>query len=224
MNTNYLKQFEKYYNGEMEPEEKAAFEEALAASPEMNASYREYLSIYDALADKDMLDLRIKLKEIREESNRMSDRDFLSIRYNWVWVAALIVVILGISVVTSALIRDSDVKRQQAAERSLAELYAYSDLNAELMRYEQRDFNFKLQSPVDSIFISRHTPLNFQWTVDSTDPLLLELINWRGIIIFTSEKPVVSPYHVDRELPPGLLAYRFRTDSAAYCIGFLFLR
>jgi hypothetical protein len=224
MNTKYLQQFERYYNGEMGPEEKASFENSLSESPEMNASFKEYLGIYEALSDRDTLDLRIKLKELRDERARMNNNNFFIQKYNWLWVAALITVILGITVVTSLMIGRAEWRKQMAAEVKLEDISEYSDLNRELMRYAQRDNDFKLESPGDSVFINRNTVLNFKWTVNSTDNLLLELINWHGDIIYSSGKPVISPYRVNMKLPPGILAYRFRTDTEAYLIGFLFLK
>jgi len=70
MNTKNIRQFEKYYNDEMGPEEKASFEKLLSEDLALSAAFKEYLSIYEALNDRDTLDLRIKLKEIREENAR----------------------------------------------------------------------------------------------------------------------------------------------------------
>jgi hypothetical protein len=225
MNAKYLKQFEKYYNGEMEPAERASFEESLSRNPELDASFKEYLSIYDAIGDRDMLDLRIKLREIREELDRDRNRpDFFRHSYNWLWMAALITIIVSFTTIVSLLIAKVEWKNQVATELNTVDIHEYGALDRELMKFEQRNMDFNLESPKDSIFFSRKDPLLFQWTVNSTDPLILELIDWEGKIIFSSGKPALSPYLVKMQLPGGILVYRFRTDKEAYYIGFLFLK
>jgi len=225
MNTQYLKQFENYYNDEMGPEDKALFEKSLSQNPELNASFKEYLSIYEAIGDQDTLDLRIKLKEIREESARNKNgSDFFRHNYNWLWMAALITIIISFTIITSLLIARVDWNQQVATELNAVDIQEYSALDRELMKFEQRNMDFKLESPGDSIFFSRKDPLLFKWTVNSTNPLILELIDWEGKIVFSSGKPAISPYLVKKNLPGGILVYRFRTKTEAYYIGFLFLK
>jgi hypothetical protein len=225
MNTKYFNQFERYYNGEMEPGEKASFEEALAQNPELNAAFKEYLSIYDAISDKDMIDLRIKLREIREEAARDRNKpDFFRHSYNWLWMAALITIILSFTVIVSLLIARVDWKEQLVSEFNTVDTQEYSSLDRELMKFGKRNMDFKLESPDDSLFFNRKDPLLFKWTVNSMNPLILELIDREGNIVFSSGKPALSPYVVNKRLPPGILVYRFRTDTEAYYIGFLFLK
>jgi hypothetical protein len=224
MNTKYFNQFERYYNGEMQPGEKASFEEALAQNPELNAAFKEYLSIYDAISDKDMIDLRIKLREIREEAARDRNKpDFFRHGYNWLWMAALITIILSFTLIVSLLIARVDLKEQLVSEFNTVDTQEYSSLDRELMKFGKR-MDFKLESPDDSLFFNRKDPLLFKWTVNSMNPLILELIDREGNIVFSSGKPALSPYVVNKRLPPGILVYRFRTDTEAYYIGFLFLK
>jgi len=225
MNTKYFNQFERYYNGEMEPGEKVSFEEALAQNPELNAAFKENLSIYDAISDKDMIDLRIKLREIREEAARDRNKpDFFRHSYNWLWMAALITIILSFTVIVSLLIARVDWKEQLVSEFNTVDTQEYSSLDRELMKFGKRNMDFKLESPDDSLFFNRKDPLLFKWTVNSMNPLILELIDREGNIVFSSGKPALSPYVVNKRLPPGILVYRFRTDTEAYYIGFLFLK
>jgi len=225
MKTQYLKQFEKYYNGEMDPEEKASFENSILQDPELNSSFQEYLSIYDAIRDQDTLDLRTKLKEIREERARNKNRpDFFSHGYNWLWMAALLTIIISFTVIISLLITKIEWNDQVASELNSVEVLEYSALNRELMKFEQRNMDFKLESPKDSFSFNSKDDLLFKWTVDSVNPLILELIDWEGRIVFSSGKPAISPYLIKKKLPGGILVYRFRTDTEAYYIGFLFLK
>jgi len=225
MNTKYFKQFEKYCNGEMEPEEKASFEKSLSQNPELNAHYKEYLSIYEAIGDQEALDLRVKLKELRSERNRNSNgADFIMGSRNWLWLAALITIIISFTVIVSLLITKADWKDQTTSEIKSIEINDYSALNRELIKFKQRKTNFMLESPKDSIFHNRKDPILFQWTVDSANLLILDLINWEGKIVFSSGEPVVSPYLVKKKLPEGILVYRFRSETESYYLGFLLLK
>lgn len=225
MNTKYLKQFERYFHDEMDPGEKTSFEEALSKDLELSNAYKEYLSIYDALSDHELLDLRIKLKEIRDENSRKKDNpDFFRHGYNWLWMAALITIIISFTVIVSLLITRNEPEEQIATVLSTVEVEKYGGLDRELMKFEQRNVEFKIESPGDSLFIDRKESLTFQWTVNSTEPLILELIDWEGKIVFSSGKPASSPYVVKKKLPGGIIAYRFRTETESFYIGFLFLR
>jgi hypothetical protein len=225
MNTKYLKILEKYYNGEMEPSEKASFEESLAHNPELNAAYQEYIIIYEAIADQETLDLRKKLNEIRNERNRHNTgTDFIMGNRNWLWLAALITVIISFTVIVSLLITKVDWKEQSAAGISSIEEYDYNGLNRELMKFKQRKTDFALESPKDSVFHNRKEPIIFKWTVDTTSPLILDLIDLEGKIVYSSGEPVTSPYLVKKKFQEGVLAYRFRSETEWYYLGFLFLR
>lgn len=225
MNTKYLKILEKYHNGEMEPSEKASFEESLTHNPELNAAYQVYLSIYEAIGDNETLDLRRKLKELRHGTNRDNNgTDFIMRNRNWLWLAALITVIISFTVIISLMITKTDWKEQSASGTNAIEVYDYNGLNRELMKFTQRKTDFKLESPKDSVFHNRKEPIIFKWTVDTTSPLILDLIDWEGKIVFSSGKPVTSPYLVKKKFKEGVLAYRFRTETESYYLGFLFLR
>jgi hypothetical protein len=225
MNTKYLKLLEKYYNGEMEPAERASFEESLSQNTELNTAYLEYLSIYEAIEDQETLDLRNKLRELRDEKYRNNNgTDFIMRNRNWLWLAALITVIISFTVIVSLLITKSDWKDQSASGLESFEVYDHNGLNRELMKFEQRKTNFALESPKDSVFHNRKDPILFKWTVDTTTPLILDLIDWEGKIVFSSGQAVTSPYVVNKKLQEGILAFRFRSDTESYYLGFLFLK
>jgi hypothetical protein len=225
MNTKYLKQFERYYNDEMEPEEKATFEQSLAQDQDLKSAYQEYLDIYEAIADKETLDLRIKLKEIREENAKKNKGIyFLSQGYNWLWMAALITIIISFTTIVSLMIRRLEAREKYAFELSAPVNQDMSSLDRELTRFSQRQIEFNLDSPKDSVFLNRKNPILFKWYVNSTEPLILELIDWQGRIVFTSGGPVESPYLVKKKLPGGIIAYRFRTETEAFRLGFLYLK
>jgi hypothetical protein len=225
MKTNDLKLFERYYNGEMDSTEKAAFEKSLTEDLELNASYHEYLSIYEAIGDKETMDLRIKLREIREQhARKKKGRDFLDQGNNWLWMAALITVIISFSIITSIIISRQHDKEQFASEFIIPEYKEMSDFDRELMKFGMRNMEFKLESPVDSIFLNRKNPITFKWTVNSSNPLIIELIDYKGRIVFSTVDPVGSPYKINKPLPGGIMVYRFRTEKETYHLGFLYLR
>ena len=225
MKAKHFDLFERYYNGEMEPGEKASFEESLAGDPALNAAYQEYLSIYEALGDRETLDLRTKLKEIREENSRIrKGNNFLSQGYNWLWMAALITVIISFTTIISLMIKRMDARDGYTAEITAMEKPSLSELDRELLRFDQRQIEFNVDSPRDTIFFDRKDPLVFRWSVDSTEPIMLELIDWRGKIVFSSGLSVKSPYIVDKRLPAGFLTFRFRTETETFKLGFIYLR
>lgn len=226
MKTKHLKIFEKYYNGQMTPDEKADFDKTLASDPGLNASFREYLSIYEALHDKDTLDLRKKLKEIREENSIFRNSpDFFSQGYNWLWMAALLTIIVSFTVIVSMLISNIEKDRQQAAQiLPLVSPNSFSQLDRELMRFEQRYSDFALEFPADPIIYREKGPIIFQWTISLADKLIVDMIDWNGTIVYTSGKAVASPYAIKKTLPEGLFVFRFRNETNTYYLGFLFIK
>ena len=225
MKTKYFKLFEKHYNDQMGPDEKSSFEKALSEDPEMNEAYKEYLGIYEALGEQDTIDLRLKLREIRDEEKKNTRKnDFFSQGYNWLWMAALITVMISFTTITSLLINRSAQKEEYAYEVVSPGMHDLNALDRELIRFEQRKMDFSMESPKESLILNKKNPLLFKWSVNSTDPLILELIDWKGQIVFTSRKPVESPYIINAPLPPGIIVYRFRTATEAYYLGFIYLR
>jgi hypothetical protein len=225
MKTDQLKQFEAYYNGEMEPAEKDAFEALLKEDGNLKADFEEYLSIYEAIGDRETMDLRLKLKEIRDEKTRSRfGHDFFKHSYNWLWMAALLTIIISITVIVSLLISQPEMNRQIVTGIESIEPEKFSALDLELNKYARRNIEFNLYSPVNQLFINRKEPITFIWSVDSSDPLILELINWEGTVVYSSRKPVSSPFIVKKKFTSGIFVFRFRTCTEAYYMGLLFIR
>ena len=226
MKTKEFDLFEKYFNGEMSPEEIREFESLVQSDPNLSASFRQYLEVCEALQDKDTLDLRIKLKEIREENSKNRNLpDFFTHGFNWMWMAALLIIILGFTVVITLMItRYNPDDRMYSQSVSPTVSPKYDALSRELMRYEERSSDFNLESPLNAIVSQSQGYLSFSWTISDPEKLILDIVDWNGTIIFSSGKPVVSPYKVSRIIPPGIIGYRFRTEKYAYALGFLFVR
>lgn len=92
----YLHEFEAYFNGDLNAEEKGAFEEALSHNPEMDAAWKEYRSMMDAFSKKEAISLRLSLNEIFYSQRH--GKKVLGLANN-LWLrlsaAAIIIVIMG---------------------------------------------------------------------------------------------------------------------------------
>ena len=74
MKTNYLQVLEKYFNGEMTPEEMSELEQNREKDPGLNDAFREYEQVLESLRDIETLELRRKLKELREQDMKSGRR------------------------------------------------------------------------------------------------------------------------------------------------------
>mgnify|MGYP001195856839 CR=1 FL=1 len=225
MKTKILKLFEKYYNHEMSELEKEQFGKSLENDPDMNAQYKEYLSIYEAIGDKESLDLRIKIKEITESHGREGNiSDFLKNGYNWLWMAALVTILVCITTIVYLFFNRIE-KREKFLTGVYHEVYFPSgNLGRELAKFEQRNVGLEVYAPGDTIFFNKNEPIYFNWHLGFDEPLILDLINQQGRIIYTSGKPVLCPHVVNVPLQEGLVVYRLRTEKVFYHMGFIYLR
>lgn len=225
MKTKNFKLFEKYYNKEMSDPEREQFERSLETDQEMNASFKEYLSIYDAISDKETLDLRRKLTDIsKEEGVDQKTTDFLGQGRNWLWMAALMTILICLTTIIYMFF-----DRLEKREKFLTEVYhgIYTNpgnLERELTKFDQRNVGLEVDAPGDTIFIDRHGPIYFQWHFDFEEPLILDLIDQQGNVIYNSGRFITSPFTVKGSFPGGLVVYRFRTEKEFYYMGFMFLK
>jgi hypothetical protein len=225
MKTQYLKILEKYFNREMNSEEVSEFEKMLEKDRQLQSAYREYLLIMDSLQDNELLDFRSKLKEIRDEHYRKRIGGyFLNQNFNWMWMAALLIVIICMTVVTTMIISRLDTPAPVLASESKPVLSDLSLLEIELGRFIPRNLNFILQTPKDSSIVDYHGSLWFSWQVDSVSALNFELISRNGTIVFDSRGPVKSPYHFARPMKEGLYVFRFRDHQYSIFHGVIYLK
>ncbi|MFO7614674.1 MAG: hypothetical protein R6W71_08565 [Bacteroidales bacterium] len=226
MKTKHLKILEQYFNGEMTPAEMASFEESLETDPELNASFREYQLITEALGDQDTMDLRSKLKDIRKEHRLgKSGRDFLSQNNNWMWLAALLVLMICFTIVLSLLVRVENQRKQLIAKENMPVTSRFSQLDLELMKYDTRNRNLlTLESPKDSSIIDKHPGLVFRWQTDTTLFLKLDLISRDGSVVFTTRQNIESPYYLPGVFPEGFYVFRFHDDTYSYYQGVMYLK
>jgi hypothetical protein len=225
MKTEYLQLFEKYYNEEMDPAEKSGFEKSLSSDPELERAFREYEIAMEAIRDKDLLDLRAKLKELRDDRDRRKLRGrFLNYNLNWMWLAALLVVIICFTTILSLLIVGWQENQRNMMAQGADARSGNMALEAEINRYESRNINFSLVAPKDSSIVDFNRDLVFSWTNDSVEALTFELISRNGQVAFRTRRPVSSPFVLNRPVPEGFYVLRFRWDDKSVFHGVLYLK
>jgi hypothetical protein len=225
MKANYLQLFEKYSNGEMSPSEEAAFTQQLQEDPAMQHDFKEYQQIIEALDDPEMLNLRLKLRKIREEESVKRNRyPFLNSGNNWVWLAALLTIIAGFTITITLLVTNySDRRHDPLTYVDYFEQKARESLNEELMKYGTRKGGMHLVTPSDSAYFFVEGPVLFEWTVDSTYNMLMDVLDYRGKVVFKSYRPIQSPFLFTRELKTGMYIFRFRDNTGTYNLVSLYL-
>ena len=91
----YLKRFEAYQNGELDPGEVKAFKRALGSDEEMLLAWKEYQAMIDAWSDKEAISLRIALEKAYTEQG---NKGIVQLSQN-IWfrasAAAVIIILTG---------------------------------------------------------------------------------------------------------------------------------
>ena len=91
MKTKYLITIERYFNGQMDPDERDQFESDLKSNPYLKREYEEYKAVYDAIGDNETLELRRQLQEIARGFEKGEGRiGIKKLRNEWMWMAAFI--------------------------------------------------------------------------------------------------------------------------------------
>lgn len=225
MKTNYLHLFEKYSNGEMSPDEEAVFKQQLEQDPTMESAFREYQQILEALDDPEMLNLRLKLRKLKEDESVKRNRyPFLNSGNNWVWLAALLTIVAGFTIAITLLVTNySDRRHDPITYVDYFAQKARESLNAELMKYGTRKDGMHLVTPSDSSYFFVDGPVLFEWTVDSTYNMLMDVLDYRGKVVFRSYRPIQSPFLFTKELKTGMYIFRFRDNTGTYNLLSLYL-
>ncbi len=225
MKTIYLDYLEKYFNGEMSPEEIEEFELRIREEPELEKAFHEYQQILDALSDKSIIELRSKLKKIREEEPGSGTfYRFLEGNQNLVWLAALLLIVLSFTTVIVLLIKSYDQDLEYVAEYRQDDVQALINLNNELMKYKMRSHGQVILSPNDTNSIFVEGDINFEWAVDSTYNLLLDVIRKDGRVVFVSPRPLESPYVFRMDLDEGIYVFRFRDDKETFSLTVMYVK
>lgn len=218
MKTKHLKLIEKYYNGEMSPEEKETFELNRKNDPSLDQAFIEYGQILEALKDMEVIELRKKLNELRAEGKSPGNIiSFLRGDNNWIWLAALLILIVAMTVLLSYVTREMPKPEiHYLTEVMIPDSGATDKLSLELRKFSTRNNGMKLEVLTRGQGFFWRENINFYWTVDSTYNLLLDVLNQEGNIVFVSHQPLESPYVFKRRLRDGSYIFRFRDDKETF--------
>ena len=94
-NDKYLKRFEAFQNGDLNPREVQAFLKALKQDQEMNDAWNEYLNMMDAFSDKEAVSLRSTLESVFYKQNENKARFISQNIWFRISAAAIIIVVMG---------------------------------------------------------------------------------------------------------------------------------
>jgi hypothetical protein len=89
----YLKQFEAYFNGNLDQSKINAFEELIGNDNEIHAAWIEYCSVMEACADEEAISLRSKLEKAYHRQYVPNSRVH-SLNKQWIKVAAVVVMVI----------------------------------------------------------------------------------------------------------------------------------
>lgn len=92
----YLKQFEAYFNGNLDPSKKLAFEELIRQNNEVHAAWTEYCSLMEACSDHEAISLRSLLEKAYSTQYADNSPSYILIN-QWAKLAAaaLIIILVG---------------------------------------------------------------------------------------------------------------------------------
>ncbi len=228
MKNHYLKFIERYLNGEMTEAEKNQFEKSLQEDPALKKEYEEHIAIYEALGDKETLELRRSLKKIGEEfdekKNEKGRRRDLN---NFLWIAAMLIISISFISVTYLLVKSPIASHifglKIGAHNIENQIYRLEPAYAEAVKYRVRSEGFHLAVPHDSLVVEKNADILFKWNLDIREPITLDVMNKFGKIVFSSKRSLTSPFVFDKNLPNGIYVFRFRTDKATLYTGLFYV-
>lgn len=89
----YLKRFEAYQNGDLNPDELNSFMKDLKHDQEMQAAWKEYLSMMEAFSDKEAVSLRDKLEKSFDRQQHIKFNNYS--KNLWIKASAAAIIILA---------------------------------------------------------------------------------------------------------------------------------
>ena len=229
MKTNYFKLIEKYFNQQMDEKERADFEDQLMENDSLRAEYDEYKEIYEAIGDKEIIELRRSLKKIGEKYKGDEDGNHGSgqIVNGWFWIAALLIISISIISVTYMLVNSSLTKQvlgfNIGSEIIRDRIYRLEPAYAEIIRYRVRSEDFHLESPRDSVVVERRSEIVFSWNTSIKETIFLDVLNKYGKVIFTTGVTGKNRYIFSKKIPQGIFVFRFRTLSDTIYTGLFYV-
>jgi hypothetical protein len=228
MKTKFLKTIERYFNGEMDKQEREQFESDLGSNPLLKKEFDECKAVYEAIGDKESLQLRRQLKEIARGFEKGEGRiGIRRVRNEWVWLAALLIISISIISIVYSLV-NSPLTSQYLALRdnvrnTSSGTFRLDPVYDDMMRYRLRSSEFILECPRDSLVVEKRSDVLFRWTTSIEGPFILEILNRHGALVFSSADPISSPYTFSKNIPVGIYIVRIRTATQAVCYRLLYV-
>ena len=228
-NFKYLKEIERYLNGEMGEDEKANFESELAHNPELSRDYKEHLEIYEAIGDKEVLELRQQLKRIhaRLYRNKFGGREFIS-NNHWLLIAAGLLVLAGflgilLRVMKPVMSEEQFLSQLRTNSSSVMDPYRLMPVYRDLLELKTRSQDFNFVAPSDSTIFKSGQAIHFEWKTKSHHPSILEILNSQGHIVFSTEIQQGDQLIFHEKLKKGVFVFRLQSDNRTLYYGVFFI-
>jgi len=223
-----IEEFEKYFNGLMEDEERSAFKEKLEKDPELRKAFRFHEEMYNALRDKQAIELRKKLiyasRRYRKQDKGLFRFPGKRTRY---LIAASMVITIGLAALI--LLQKDRLKifsgeelvlwlpgEDNSPEFTLPE--SYYTFNKILYRGEEPD----MLTPVDSAVFKPGQTINFKWDHNIKPALDFYLCNWHDSTVL-EKKFSGTGFRIVAPEERGIYYYRVEEDSHLVKLGIFFI-
>jgi hypothetical protein len=226
----YLRKIERFLNGEMDETEKAKFETELLENPELAEEYREHLEIYKAISDKEVIELRQQLKNIHSILHgKLWGGRILPRWYHWSLMAAAILFLTGLMFVLMMIIKPVMSEKQFATmisqDSTLAgDAFQLLPVYRNLLVIKVRSEDFDLITPRDSSVFAKGEAVTFRWKTSFYQPVMIEVINSRGMIVSVAGIPPEDHYVLKEELNRGIYIFRLQSETRTLYYGVFFIR
>jgi hypothetical protein len=228
MNGENLSLFERYFNQEMGEAEKKQFELRLEKDTVFRKEFEEYRSIYDAISDKEVMELRKHLKKLgdKHRDGRLGGK-ITGYGKQWFWLAALLIISLSIVSILyfwmSSPLTPQFLGMRLGSKNLQQEIYDLDPAYKEMVRYRVRSEDFQLKEPHDSLVVDKKSEIRFDWSYFMTEQLYFDVLNKSGELVISMGPDLPKPLILKKKFQRGVYVYRFRTASDTIYTGLFFV-
>ena len=221
--------FQRYHDGEMNGDEKAAFERKLKDDQRMRRAYADFELLLQTAADKDALAMRKELKSFLKKRRKDNTSWIRTLVLNpWsAAAAALFVLVIAVYFIYINLFVDERAISQKMTS-SLEQInwddpaYSIPDEYVDLLKMDQRSNEFRFISPADSMVFVHGEKLKFYWKYAEED-LGLDILDAEGAVIFHEGKIAEVPFEMKASFDNGAYLFRVRNNEEALHWGIFFV-
>jgi hypothetical protein len=220
---NQLEEFEKYFSGLMQEEEKLSFEKRIRVDKDLNKDFRFYKELYDALKNEEAINLRKKLEKAERKYGQKSiHRKFLTGRNNLL-LAATLIILAGI-VFLIILYRGNNILPQSedyiawvpgpdvSKEFILPKTYYF------FREMQVTDGALEVITPPDSSLILPGSQIQFRWKNNIENNMVFILSNWQDSIVHL-EGIKGQGFTINSSLNRGIYYYRIMNNDNLKKLG-----